>query len=304
MPGKDAATKALLRNDPLVPIVGARVQAALRWRGKSETEAAKAAGVTRQSIALVTSGKTVKCHRSVRSAIAKLCGRPITVRYLGGEKDLPLPPLTTMPSGSNPGGVMPSDSAGFAADWARMKVETAPLYELEGYALGRKLAAAPDLFRAHGPEWPHPDVESAARWMVSLPLWREFLFEEQKVHAVDAESHRAEAAEFARHVAAAMTILFRPWIEDGAPLRPRVLRRWTELLDTVQNENILINFARERGEESWIAIFEMSGNDRRLRDHYVAERDKMLAAGMTEAEIALRIRRGVGSDDDEGEQTN
>lgn len=300
MPTKAARTKAKVRNDPLVPIVGPRVDAALRWRGKSQEDAADAAGVSRQAISLIASGKTNKCRKSVRSAIAKLCGRPITARYLGGERDLVLPPLTAMPSGRNADEIMPIDSAGFAADWAHAtEVDTTPRYELEGYALGRMLATAPDLFRAHGPEWPHPNVENAARWMVSLPLWREFLFEEQRVHAVNAASHREEASEFARHIAAAMAILLRPWIESGAPLRPRVLRRWTELLDAVQGENILISFARDRGEESLLAIFEMAGSDRRLRDHYERYRGKMLAAGMTEAEIAQRIRRGVSSEDDD-----
>ncbi len=289
----------MARNDPMVPIVGTRVDAALRWRGKSQDEAAKAAGVTRQAVSLIASGKTGKCRQSVRSAIAQLCGRPITASYLGGEETLALPPLPMMPSGGEPAASMPIDSAGFATDWARVTVESAPLYELEGYALGRTLASAPSLFRAHGDQWPHPNVESAARWMVSLPLWREFLFEEQSVHAVDGASYREEASEFARHVAAAMRILFRPWIESGKPLRPAVLRRWTDLLDAVQNENIMVNFARERGEESWLAIFEMSGNDRRLRDHYERYRDEMLAEGMTEVEIARRIRSGANDEDAE-----
>ena len=161
-----------------------------------------------------------------------------------------------------------------------------------GFTLGKALATAPDLQNEIGPVWPHPNVENAARWMVSLPLWREFLFEDQRLGATDAPSYLEEASAFAHHVAAAMTVLLRPWLDGRLRMRPRVLRRWTQMLDSIAGENMTINSARSRGAVSELAILEFAAGNEELRAHLVRQRDQLQANGMSEQEMAALILRG------------
>ena len=298
MPGKKATAKSIHRNDPLVPIVGGRVDAALRWREISYSRAAKRANVTRQAVALIATGTTTKCRRSLRASLAAQCGYPVSARYLGGAEVLTVPALSAFPTGGGLDAKLPLDGAGFPAPSSGQAVERAPLYDLVAFELANGIAASPDLARALGPEYPLPDVKNAIRYMLGLPLWREFLFED-RAWAADTDAYRKDATDFAVHMAAALTALLRPWMDGRTKMRPRVLRRWTGALDDVAGENMMLSFARARGTLSEFAILEVSHGDVELKRHLRSWRDAERAKGRSEAEIADHIRRGESDDDDE-----
>src|SRR5690348_1514574 len=79
------------REHPLVSIVGARVRAAIEWKGLSVNGAARRIGVSQQTLDSIVRGKTKRCYESLRERLAKLLALPAA--WLGGETDL-LPALT------------------------------------------------------------------------------------------------------------------------------------------------------------------------------------------------------------------
>jgi transcriptional regulator with XRE-family HTH domain len=74
--------------DPLVPIRGDRVRAALDRSGESVSELARRVGVSQQRVDLIANGTTKRCRRSLRTSIAKALGT--SVRLLSDESKLPL----------------------------------------------------------------------------------------------------------------------------------------------------------------------------------------------------------------------
>jgi hypothetical protein len=91
------------REDPLVAIDGARVRAAVEWKGLSVNGAAARMKVSQQTLDSIVRGKTKRCYESLRDQLAAMLGRPAT--WLGGEADLqpaftpwlPLPELGYQP---------------------------------------------------------------------------------------------------------------------------------------------------------------------------------------------------------------
>jgi hypothetical protein len=79
------------REDPLVAIDGARVRAAIEWKGMSVNGAAARIKVSQQTLDSIVRGKTKRCYESLRDALAKLVDLPAA--WLGGETDL-VPSLT------------------------------------------------------------------------------------------------------------------------------------------------------------------------------------------------------------------
>ena len=79
------------REDLLVPIVGARVRAAIEWKGLSVNRTAGLIKVSQQTLDSIVRGKTKRCYRSLRDRLAALLDLPAT--WLGGESDL-VPSLT------------------------------------------------------------------------------------------------------------------------------------------------------------------------------------------------------------------
>src|SRR3989442_133661 len=78
--------------DPLVAIDGARVRAAIEWKGLSVNAAAGRIDVSQQTLDSIVRGKTKRCYKSLRESLAGLL--PLPAAWLGGETDL-LPSLTS-----------------------------------------------------------------------------------------------------------------------------------------------------------------------------------------------------------------
>lgn len=94
MPGEGMPTKRphrRKREEPLVPIDGARVRAAIERKGLSVNGAAGRMKVSQQTLDSIVRGKTTRCYQSLRDRLATLLDRPAA--WLGGETDL-LPSLT------------------------------------------------------------------------------------------------------------------------------------------------------------------------------------------------------------------
>src|SRR6266545_384837 len=91
------------KEDPLVPIDGGRVRAAITWKDLSVNAAAARIGVSQRTLDSIVRRKTKRCYHSLRAMLARLTGRPAA--WLGGETDLqpaltpwlPLPELGYQP---------------------------------------------------------------------------------------------------------------------------------------------------------------------------------------------------------------
>src|SRR2546427_8550984 len=78
--------------DPLVAIDGARVRAAIEWKGMSVNGAAGRIDVSQQTLDSIVRGNTKRCYKGLRESLAGLLDLPAA--WLGGETDL-LPSLTS-----------------------------------------------------------------------------------------------------------------------------------------------------------------------------------------------------------------
>ena len=76
----------------MVAIDGARVRAAIEWKGMSVNGAAGRIDVSQQTLDSIVRGKTKRCYKGLRESLAGLLDLP--AGWLGGETDL-LPSLTS-----------------------------------------------------------------------------------------------------------------------------------------------------------------------------------------------------------------
>jgi hypothetical protein len=310
-----APARSRCRAPRAVAIDGARVAAALRWKGltandavkrinaRAEAEAAEVgidarlAKMSQQALSDIVNEKVARCHRGRRDALARLIGPPVTSSYLGGEVELRLPPLRYPPSGRWRKAELSMDSNGRHPGDGEAPLP--PRYELEAYRLSRLLTNALDQERvvpgALGHDHPQLDVENAMRWMLSLSFWRSIVFE------VDAGDDRdptaAEAGAFAAHVAAAVRLALAPWGRGKLVLRPYTLRRLVLLLDALWAENLARYQATQLNATADLAIIdEMNYHPAEgrgeLRHHLEAVRDRERRRGTPEDTIAALIREG------------
>ena len=293
------------KTDPMVPIVGERVAAALRWRDLSTNGAvrqmnASKSVITQQALNYIVRGQTRRCHSSVRAALVRLLRPPVTAAYLSGESSIALPPLLWPPSGPNPDVVMPFDLAGSRhVDRTACAGEMPPDYELNALSLGADLT---DAARSEGRpiRMPAPRVDNMARWVLSLPFWREFLFDDQR-HGASSDEMQVEAAQFAEHLAKAIEVLLRPWIKGKVTLRRHLLHDIAVRLDRVANTNEDMHEERTHGRLADLAIRDYAhgyGHPHtvQLTEHLRGFRDAERARGTPEAEIARRIAEGDRDD--------
>ena len=74
-------------NDPLVPIDGIRLSAAIDWRGKAVNAVAREVGERQSTLNSIVNGEVKRCRRTRRTKLAQVLRVPTL--WLGGEGDLP-----------------------------------------------------------------------------------------------------------------------------------------------------------------------------------------------------------------------
>ena len=256
--------------------------------------------ITQQALNYIVRGQTKRCHSSVRAALVRLLRPPVTAAYLSGETGIPLPPLLWPPSGPNPNVAMPFDLAGTRhIDRTAWAGGMPPDYELHALSLGADLigAARNELRPTRVPE---PRIDNMVRWVLSLPFWREFLFDDQR-HGASSDEMQVEAAQFAEHLAKAIEVLLRPWIEGKVTLRRHLLHDIAGRLDRVAKTNEDMHEERAHGCLADLAIRDYAHgfdypNAVLLTEHLRRVRDAERARGTPEAEIARRIAEGDRDD--------
>ena len=244
------------REEPLVPIKGARVRAAITWKGLSVNAAAKQIKVSQQTLDSIVRQKTLRCYQSLRDRLATLLGLP--AGWLGGESAT-LPSLTPF---------SPPPDLGYTPPlWVDENLMVRrpgeegtlpPRYQLAAHDLWRQVAAAwrRDIDRGNthatealarlgtgswnGRPWDRAQL-LVTRW-VSAFWWRRlFLLRLPSPAPVDperfsdaewralgegmmlqnqrrlAEEHAA-ADELAAHATTALCVVLRPWFQGERDL--------------------------------------------------------------------------------------
>ena len=132
--------------EPLVPIDGARVRAAIEWAGLSINGTASRIKVSQQTLDSIVRGRTRRCRKGLRDKLAGLLELP--TQWLGGETDLapslapwlPYPELKKRPPRVLDENLMPhlvppeGDTA--------LRSTLPPRYQLAAYRLCKQIVAA------------------------------------------------------------------------------------------------------------------------------------------------------------------
>lgn len=177
--------------DPLVPISGGRLAAALDLRKWAARDLAKRAQLPDSTIHYITSGERERCRRSVRAALARKLG--YDAEWLGGERpDLPLP-----------------------AGWRRpgLRLPGTPRAYLAAYELLNVVAKRV----ARGPRMPDDDVARLNCVLLDLldpRAWREHLLRWAPRQRRDVRPEEMEVAVPA--LADALTVILGPWLRGYA----------------------------------------------------------------------------------------
>ncbi len=73
------ATRGKYRDDPLVPVRGDRIRAALKRSSWTTSDLARRVGAKQQTVDLIVRGVTSRCRRSLRARLADALAVPISV---------------------------------------------------------------------------------------------------------------------------------------------------------------------------------------------------------------------------------
>ena len=236
--------------DPLVPIRGDRVAAALRWKELTVNSLATALGDNAQTLDLIVAGKTRRSRRSRRDRVAAHLGCPS--EWLGGETELEgVVPQALLAGGTGRPGIV--DEGGFmfsvtAAEGATGGSSAA--YHLACWDVSNQIIAAWERDIREGvaeasqakeslesPEWPEwGRVRQAVKWLLSGINWRRSLLrrptmEELGPLSPEEISERLLMAEdFAVSQAKAFLAVLAPWLEGLRPVDYTELRVVLEYL--------------------------------------------------------------------------
>lgn len=207
-------------DDPLVPIDGSRIEAALKAADLSRRECARLIGMRKEDAPkfdhVVT--KQRRCRRSLRRKLASVLRRRIgfvTEEWLSGEGGLALPDGADLLWDSNyrlrSGRIYPRSRRGDDGEIVSEPelYEFPPGYELEAARLVQVLAQAIERDRAQGID--HGLSEESLTVVVSdllsvLP-WHAYIFGDD-LQDVDVE----QANDFAVHMAEVVRHILRPWL--------------------------------------------------------------------------------------------
>lgn len=220
------------QEDPLVPINGQRVRAAIAWKGLSVNAAARRLGVSQQTLDSIVRDKTKRCYESLRGQLASFLGRP--AQWLSGETHLqpaltswlPLPDLGYTPPlwvDENMRIIRPNE----AGDYTHVS-ELPPRYQLAAHDLStdiikawkrdieRKNAAAEaaigQLAVGRWKQSPWDHVAMVISRLLSAFWWRRSAFKTPKV------SNQAGDDDFAASTAAALKSILEPWMKGREEL--------------------------------------------------------------------------------------
>ena len=230
------------KEDPLVPIDGARVRAAITWKGLSVNAAAARMGVSQRTLDSIVRRKTKRCYQTLRDKLARLVARP--AEWLGGETNLqpaltswlPLPDLGYKPPlwvDENMRLVRPTAQGDLT-----QRTSLPPRYQLAAHDLSADILKAwrRDIDRKN------PDAQAAisrlavGRWnknpwdraamlvtrLISAFWWRRGFLKGALNSGLNAslKAGTAESADddFAVAAASALTTLLQPWLSGKQPL--------------------------------------------------------------------------------------
>lgn len=183
------------RDDALVPISGERMRAALQHSGVTLPELVRRLGDRRQTLDYIVRGKTDRCRRSRRTAIAKALGVP--AEWLGGGPE---------------GGM----------DWLFAQLAGRPQSQLAINRLGRRCEAA--LQRDGSPV---PDATGDLLMLALLSHWRGVLFEELPPELLECEDLPGPERDIAETALAnAFETALRPWFTGQGKLDYRALHAY------------------------------------------------------------------------------
>ena len=226
---KGARSRAKMRKDPLVPVEGDRVNAAVRASGMSVSEFARAIGEKQQTIDLLVRGITKRCRKSRLVKIASQAGGFVTPGWLSGAafsaKALSgvgrLPDVPVSGRGPLPGAT-----------------SLPPRADLETVRLARDVRGAA---RRDGLEIvTHYQLEP----VLSLDFFRNALG--KTADSMRIESSGRDKAQFAVHMGAALRLVLGPWFRGHQRLEAGVIEGVLKQLVTISKRaSDLINLPPE-----------------------------------------------------------
>jgi len=217
-------------DDPLVSIHGARVRAAIEWRGLSVNGAAARMKVSQQTLDSIVRGKTKRCYESLRDTLAGVLDLPAS--WLGGETEvlrsltpwLPLPELGYQPPlwvDENMRIIRPP-SEGDLSQCTTLP----PRYQLAAHDLSSEMIkswkrdierknseAQAALSRLAVGRWKQNPWDRAAMLitrLISAFWWRRAFLKAPEPPSVE---RMAADDEFAVAAASALTAVLRPWLK-------------------------------------------------------------------------------------------
>lgn len=226
-----------------VPIVADRVAAALTLAGVSNAEAARRMTlggfkVTAQAVNDIVNGQTKTTHPEIRKGLARIVGRPFTPRFLGGERDIAVPPTPRkMKSGGRVWAWGSGDAQGMVDfnTWRGLKAPSSgggipALFEVCALALHSKIEKA---WKRDFPAIPiPPELHHLLRKLLAIGHWRSVVNVRSEVgHNADPSRFWKETGEFARLILEAVTLVLRPWFDGEEAPRPYVVSALKRLLE-------------------------------------------------------------------------
>lgn len=213
-----------------VPIIGLRVAAGLRLAGISNAQAARllrvnGVEVTAQAINDIVNSRTKSTRPKIRSGLAKLAGRPFSAKFLGGEKEIEVPPMPIVLSKrdhwwawgfADPQNLVGSTS-GLAYRPPRKDDGTPALYELYALVLYSRIEQA--WKRDFSGTAVSPRLYPLLRKLLALSHWRGLVTITDEASSKIDRSFWDDAGQFAEAMLTACSFVLQPWLEGH--VKPR-----------------------------------------------------------------------------------
>jgi hypothetical protein len=211
-------------------VIGLRVAAGLRLAGISNKQAARqltlsGIEVTAQAINDIVNGRTKSTRPKIRSGLAKLAGSPFSAKFLGGEREIEVPPMPIVLSRRDhwwAWGV--ADAQNFVGSKSGLAYRppgnddgTPALYELHALVLYSRIEQA---WKRDFPDTPvSPRLYPLIRKLLALSHWRGLVTISGKAGSKIDQSFWDDAGAFAEAMLTASSFILQPWLEGS--VKPR-----------------------------------------------------------------------------------